>query len=173
VGDLTFSTLYVDASWLDSETLETVLRLADAGLPVCLRRAPKQAGHIQSPTFASQLQRLVSLSNVSSDLGKIAAGKPLVVGDDLPDYWARVDNNGDLLIFFAHPFTQDLRLPLRFGQSFTDKDLTRDVTIWAAGRSLPLKLVFKPCQSLLARIPPGRPAEFIDIAYQPPPPVPY
>jgi hypothetical protein len=172
VGDLTFSTLYVDASYLDAETMETVLRLAKAGLPVCLKRAPQQAGHIKSHAFASQVKRLLSLKNVSADFGKIVASKLLVTGGDLSDYWARVEN-GDLLLFFAHPMTQDLRLPLRFGQSFTDKDQVRDVTIEVAGRSQPLKLVFKPYQSLLVRVARDAPAEFIDISYLPPPAVPY
>jgi hypothetical protein len=60
-----------------------------------------------------------------------------------------------------------------FGQAFTDKDQLRDVTINAAGQSVPLKLVFKPYQSLLVRIPQHAPPEFIDIAYQPPPAVPF
>lgn len=172
VGDLTFSTLYIDASYLDRETLGTVLHLAKAGLPICLKRTPKQAGHIKSHAFASQIKQLLSFKNVSAELAMIAPSKPLVSGVDLPDYWARVDN-GDLLLFFAHPMTQDLRLPLRYGQSFTDKDQARDVTITVGGRSLPLKLVFKPYQSLIVRIPHDAPAGFIDIAYQPPPAVPY
>jgi hypothetical protein len=172
VGDLTFSTLYVDASYLDAETLGTVLRLAEAGLPVCLMRAPKQAGHIKSPAFTSQVKRLLSLKNVSADLQKIAATKPLVAGENLPDYWARIENR-DLLLFFAHPMTQDLRLPLRYGQAFTDKDQTREVKIQFGARARPLKLVFKPYQSLLVRIPQNAPAEFIDISYQPPPATPY
>lgn len=172
VGDLNFSTLYVDASWLDAETLETVVELADRGLPVCLKRAPKQAGHVKSSSFASQAKHLLSLRNVSADLGKIVASKPLVTGENLPDYWARVENS-DLLLFFAHPMTQDLRLPLRYGQAFTDKDQTREVKIQFGARALPLKLVFKPSQSLLVRIPQNAPAEFIDILYQPPPATPY
>jgi hypothetical protein len=172
VGDLTFSTLYVDASYLDAESLGTILRLAKAGLPICLKRAPKQAGHIKSHAFASQVKQLLSLKNVSTDLGKSAPSKPLVSGADLTDYWARVDNS-DLLLFFAHPMTQDLRLPLRYGQSFTDKDQARDVTVSLGRRSLPVKLVFKPYQSLLVRVPQDGSAEFIDISYQPPPAVPY
>ena len=172
VGDLIFSALYMDASYLDAEALSTVLRLAKAGLPVCLKRAPKQPGHIKSHVFVSQVKQLLALKNVSSDLQKVAANKPLVTGVDLPEYWARNDS-GTLLLFFAHPMTQDLRLPLRYGQSFTDKDQTRDVTISVGGRSLPLKLVFKPYQSLLVRIPKYGPAEFIDIGYDPPPAVPY
>jgi hypothetical protein len=172
VGDVTFSTLYVDASWLDAETLGTVLHLAEAGLPVCLKRTPKQAGHIKSSSFDSQTKRLRSLKNVSADLDKIVKNKPLVAGENLPDYWARVET-GDLMLFFAHPMTQDLRLPLRYGQAFTDKDQTRELTIQFGARALPLKLVFKPYQSLLVRIPQDGPAEFIDISYQPPPAAPY
>lgn len=172
VGDLIFSTLYVDTSWLDAETLETVVELAERGLPVCLKRAPKQAGHVKSPSFASHIKHLLSLRNVSSDLEKIAVSKPLVNGENLPDYWARIEDN-DLLLFFAHPMTQDLRLPLRYGQAFTDKEQIREVTIQFGARSLPLKLVFKPNQSLLVSIPQNAPAEFVDISYQPPLATPY
>jgi hypothetical protein len=172
VGDLIFSALYVDASFLDLETLGTVFRLADAGLPICLKRTPNQAGHIKSRSFASQLKRLLSLKNVSSEFLKVVPGKALVAGEDPPEYWARVDEDV-LLIFFAHPMSQDLRLPLRFGQSFTDMDLNRDVTITTGDRSISLKLFFKPYQSLLVKLRPSGPPEFIDISYHPPPAVPY
>jgi hypothetical protein len=62
---------------------------------------------------------------------------------------------------------------LRFGQSFTDKELTRDVTITTAGRSLSLKPLFRPYQSFLVKTSWVGLPEFIDISYEPPPAVPY
>jgi hypothetical protein len=171
VGDLSFAALYVDVSYLDAETLDTITRLAKAGLPVCLKGNPQQAGRIKSAAFPRTLQELFALKNVSRDPGKFLARKPLVAGKDIPDYWARVDD-GDLIIFFAHPKTRRLWGPLRLGQSFTDDDLTRDVTIGAGGRALPVRLVFKPYQSILLKIGKDGGVTFLDIAYQPPPAVP-
>jgi hypothetical protein len=108
VGDLTFSALYADASFLDLETLWTIARLAGGGLPVCLKRTPRQAGYIKSRAFASQCKRLHSLKNVHSDLAGVVAGKPLVAGEDLPEYWARVENDVLLIFFEAEDAFADL-----------------------------------------------------------------
>ena len=44
-GNQLFQALYVDVEWLDFEALETMVSLASRGLPIVLKRDPKQPGH--------------------------------------------------------------------------------------------------------------------------------
>ena len=62
-------------------------------------------------------------------------------------------------------------MPLKYGQSFMDKEITRRVTINAGGKSTPLDLVFKPYQSLLIRVDINGDPRFVDITYVPRTPV--
>jgi hypothetical protein len=170
VGAQTFRALYLDVYYLDDDALDTILGLARAGLPVCLKRAPHQPGRSQSPTFEARLRALQALPNVSADFAKVAPGKPLVAGKDLPDFWARVDGD-ETLIFFANPKAQNLHLPLRYGQSLATEALTRRVELNVGGRTLTSTLVFQPYQSILLSIGGDGTLRFLDIAFQPKTPV--
>jgi hypothetical protein len=170
VGDQLFSALYVDVFYLDDSALNTILGLARAGLPVCLKRPPHQPGLKKSPTFEARVRELQALPNVSADFAKVARGKPLVVGENLPDFWARIDG-GETIIFFANPKTQDLHLPLGYGQSFATEDVQRFVEISAGSKTTPLTLVFKPYQSILLSIDKSGTPKFLDITFQPKTPV--
>ena len=44
VGDLSFAALYIDAQYMDKETMQRVVELAEQGLPVCLKRVPNEPG---------------------------------------------------------------------------------------------------------------------------------
>jgi hypothetical protein len=117
-GVLTFSSLLVDAEHLGGEVLATILDLARQGLPVCMKRRPLQAGKNKRDSFKSNLDTLLALTNVSDSFAKTAVRPPLVEGDDLPDYWCRVEN-GNHIIFFAHPLARNLKHPMAYGQSLT------------------------------------------------------
>jgi hypothetical protein len=170
VGAQTFGALYVDAYFLDDDALDTILGLARAGLPVCLKRPPHQPGRTKSPTFEARVRALQALPNVSADFRKVAPGKPLVTGENLPDFWARVDGD-ETLIFFANPKAQNLHLPLRYGQSLATDDVERQVEISSGGKTTPVTLVFKPYQSILLTISKNGTVGFVDITFQPKTPV--
>jgi len=170
VGDVSFSSLYVDVGYLDGDALETILEIAKKGVPVCLKRRPAQPGRNQTGRYQEQLEELARLPNVSADLKALAIPKPLVEGDGLPDFWCRVEN-GEYFIFFSQPLAQNLKLPLKYGQSLMDKEMTRRVTINANGKSTALDLVFKPYQSVLVKVDNKGKPSFVDITYVPKTPV--
>jgi hypothetical protein len=167
VGDSVFSALYVDAQWLDPDALDSICRLAELGLPVVLKRRPRQPGRRKRDGYEQQLDNLRALTNVTSSIER-AGITPLIEGKELPWYWARQAD--DLLLFFAHPLARTLTYPMTFGQSFCRRTLKRRLTIHHNNRALRVKLVFRPYQSLLLRVKRDGKIEHLDIAYQPPPP---
>ena len=166
MGDTSFSSLYIDVDYLDGDVLGTILEIAKKGFPVCLKKKPAQPGRNQTALYQKQLEELTKLPNVSADLKALAIPKPLVQGDDLLDFWCRV-KDGEYNIFFAQPPAQNLKLPLKYGQSFMDREMTRRVTINANGRSTPLDLVFEPYQSLLVKVDKNGNSRFVDVTYVP------
>jgi hypothetical protein len=89
--------------------------------------------------------------------------KPLVTGDDLPDFWFRVDGE-DRYFFFAHPGARGLTYPMAYGKFPAAEAARREVRINIGGQSIAVKLDFKPYQSLLIQCRPhGK--EFIDLGF--------
>lgn len=170
VGEQAFSTLYLDVYYLDDAALDTILGLARAGLPVCLKRSPHQPGRTKSPTYEARVRELRAMPNVSDDFTTVARDKPLVAGENLPDFWAHVDG-GETSIFFANPKARDLHLPLGYGQSLATEDVKRQVEITVGGKTLAMTLVFKPYQSILLTIDGNGTPRFVDITFQPKTPV--
>lgn len=151
INDMVFNALYVDASFLDMESLQAIARVAMKGLTVYMRTAPIQAGKVKDPQFDQALEQLLQLKNVFSEFAGKHPGKPLVEGEDLPEFWARTDNS-ELKIFFSNPTNKGLKYPLSYGQSLQETIITRNITIHFNGHSIPVKLDFEPCQSLLLHI---------------------
>jgi hypothetical protein len=116
------------------------------------------------------VRELQALPNVSADFPRVARGKPLVTGENLPDFWARVDG-AETILFFANPKAQDLHLPLGYGQSLATDDVARPIEITANGKTTALTLVFKPYQSILLTIDGNGTYRFEDITFQPKTPV--
>jgi hypothetical protein len=170
VGEQAFSALYLDVHYLENHALDTILALARAGLPVCLKRLPHQPGRTKSPTFEARVRELQALPNVSADFTRVARGKPLVSGESLPDFWARVDG-AETILFFANPKAQNLHLPLHYGQSLATEDVNRPIELTVGGKTTALTLVFKPYQSILLTMDGNGALKFVDITFQPKTPV--
>jgi len=170
VGDAVFNALYIDVNYLDSEALTTILNLAKKGFPVCIKRMPKEPGKIKSVDYKKRLAELMQLKNVSKEFKKVHTSLPLVQGKNVTDFWCKKD--GDVqYIFFSHPMAQNLHYPMGYGQSFCKKDITQKIIINTNGKSVRVKLKFKPYQSLLLKIDKNGAIEFVDINYQVPVPV--
>lgn len=167
VNDLEFSALYVDAQHLDLATLETLSKLATDGLPIILKKIPAQAGYRADERFGKILAQLLRLPNVFRELSQAPVSPPVVEGESLPDFCARVGKEG-LRIFFANPLAKNLKYPLSYGQSYQEGDLITEVIIHFNGYSIPLRLVFESYQSLLLDVRPDGRVEFHDIRYTPP-----
>ncbi len=166
VGKAEFSSLFVDVEWLDREVLSEILRLARAGLPICIRRKPAQPGLRKSKDYDDMLGELFSLKNVGGDIRKFVVNPPLVEGSEVPEYWCRID--GDCrLIFFAHPKTKELKYPMTYGQSYCREEIRIGLNLNANHRSNKIELNFKPYQSVFAIIDNDGKVHFEDIYYQP------
>ncbi|MEI7896929.1 MAG: glycosyl hydrolase [bacterium] len=170
VNNLSFKILYVDARFLDIETLYTIFRLANEGLPVCMKQTPRQSGYIRDSDFGIMLAKLQDLPNVSSDFQKSVKPAQLITGGDIPGFWCRTDGK-TAKIFFANPKTEKLSYPVQYGMSYEDSAVSRNVVIHFNGHNTPVNLVFKPYQSLLVHVGETGTVDFEDISFTPRTPV--
>jgi hypothetical protein len=171
VGDAAFSTLYVDVEYMDVRALSRLLELAREGLPVCLKRHPKQPGHVKAESFDVLLRELVSLRNVSDNFDEVIDHPPLIQGDSLPGYWCRVEEDGTHLLFLAQPLSNDLSYPLYSGQSLMKQSVYKKLIFTINGKKLTQDVEFKPYQSVVFKIGANGKAEQIDITFIPKDPV--
>ena len=162
-GAVEFTSLVVDVEWLDIEALREVVRLAEEGLPVVMAREPKQPGKNKSEEFQALYKQLMAFENASQTMD-VVEQKPLVEGENLPDFWCRRDGD-DLYIFFANPAAQRLTYPLRYGQAFEDKGSKREVIINTDAGARPLTLEFKPNESLMVKATDEGEVEIIDLGF--------
>jgi hypothetical protein len=172
IGGASVGALYVDAEWLDADALEQVTRLAQSGAPVVLKRSPMLPGMRRHPQYADWLAQLTGLPNVVASLEQLDLD-PLVQsmdGADLPHFWAR-EGAGELLIFFAHPQTREVRFPLSYGQSYADVPVERTVTLSYGEVSQQVTLRFEPYQSLLVRLTRSGEVGLLDLDFRPPVPI--
>jgi hypothetical protein len=147
-GAAEFTWLYVDVTWLEAAALADLLRLARAGLPICLVRHPQEPGRHPSPHYGAQLAALSTLPTVHADYRQVAVKPPLVAGDDLPDFWCRVDGDAHI-IFVAHPATQRLRYPLAYATHPRAAPIRRDLTLTIGDSEHAVALHLQPGQSAL------------------------
>lgn len=192
VGDAAFSTLYIDVDYMDVRALKKVLEFAKQGLPVCIKRQPKQPGFNKSPVYTKMLQELSLLKNVSNKFENVVQRPPLIQifssaspspsgegarradedkGDSIPEYWCRVTDDGTYYLFLSQPLSKDLKYPIYSGQSLMKQSTFRELTLNIRGKMIRKKFEFKPYQSLMLRITPKGKIEFIDITFIPKDPV--
>lgn len=167
VGDASFSTLYIDVEYMDVRALERILELAKQGLPVCLKRSPKQPGKTKSDQYAAMLGELVSLDNVSEEFQKVINHSPLIQGDSLPEYWCRVEEDGTHYIFLAQWAAKNLMYPVYSGQSYMNQPTRHDFTFYVGGKEITELVEFKPYQSLVIKIDPQGALSYEDISFVP------
>jgi hypothetical protein len=171
VGDAKFSTLYIDVEYMDLRALRRILELAQQGLPVCLKRSPKEPGKVKSGNYAVLLQSLRSLRNVSEKFKQVLKHPPLIQGDTIPEYWCRAEDDGTHYIFLAQWPSKELVYPVYSGQSFMERSTFCDLKFNINGKSIKNAIEFKPYQSVMLRISPEGTVDFIDISFVPKDPV--
>ena len=171
IGDLSFSSLYIDVKYLDIAVLRRVTELAGKGLPVCLRQIPAEPGLHKSDTeFRHLLQKLLKSANLRSSWSQMKYTAPLIRGTEKFDYWCRSTPKG-LTIFLANPASRHLTFPLEYGQSFNQQKASYPIEICCLGKSIPLILTFDPYQSLLLNIDQKGKVSYTDISFVPKTPV--
>ncbi len=166
VNNLNFKLLYVDAKFLDLETLKIFIKIASQGVPVCLKQIPSQSGFIKSDEFTALLGKLKAMPNVSRDFQGLIKQEPLIKGENIPLFWSRCDGK-TIKIFFANPKTEKLSYPIPYGLSFQDSTIQRNITIFFNGKARPVVLNFKPYQSLMVNIDKKGKIQFEDIYFKP------
>ncbi len=167
VGDAQFSALYINAEYMDVRALKRVLELAKKGLPICLKRSPKEPGKVKEENYTTLLNELVSLNNVSEDFKKIIDHPPLIEGDNIPEYWCRVEKDGTHYLFLAQMHSKDLKYPVYCGQSYMYQSEFKELTLNINGEVIRQIFEFKPYQSLMLKITPKGEVEFMDISFSP------
>ena len=171
VGDAEFSSLYCDVEYMDVRALKKVLEFATEGLPVCLKRQPKQPGFSKSADYNKMVDELSILKNVSSDFKQVVQHPPFLQCDSLPEYWCRVAPDGSYALFLAQPLSKDLKYPVYSGQSIMKQSVFREITININGKTIHQNFEFKPYQSLMLKISPVGKIDFVDISFAPNEPV--
>jgi hypothetical protein len=167
IGDASFSILYVDVEYMDERTLARILHLAKEGLPVCLKRTPKEPGKNKSPQYQSWLTELTGLKNVSEHFSQLMTHPPLIQGDSIPDYWCRVERDGTNYIFLAQWPSKELVYPVYSGQSYMKESSFHTFSFFVNGKSFEETIEFKPYQSVVVRISPEGKTDFMDITFVP------
>ena len=163
-GDAVFNSLWVDVEHMDVSSLENILRLAESGLPVVFKRTPVEPGVNKTPEYDQLLEKVLSLPNVSAESSSLP-GKALIEGEDIPDFWCRVDGD-TYYAFFANPHSQAVSYPMEYEYAYKDKGCTRNITINHHGRSEAVTLDFRPMESLLYKITPKGVSK-IDLEFDP------
>lgn len=148
-GAAGFSSLFVDAQWLDAEALADILRLARSGLPVCLRRKPSQPGRKHGTSYDRDLAQLLALENVSAQF--VPVNPPLVEGPLLPEFWCRVDGD-EAVLFFAHPLSRALCYPMAYGQADSAAVLDAPLVLSWRGQRRSIDLRFMAGESIAVRM---------------------
>ena len=164
-GDAVVKALYVDVEYMDFSSLETILRLAEGGLPTIVARRPKEPGRVKHEAYEGLMDKLLALPNVAGDSSVITA-KPLLEGENLPDFWCREDGE-TLYIFLANPFSRIVSYPMEYGCAFKDTGSEAKVTLNHHGKSEELTLRFEPMESILLEVT-RKGARRIDLGYTPP-----
>ncbi|MDQ3018061.1 MAG: hypothetical protein M3R25_15220, partial [Bacteroidota bacterium] len=136
-----------------------------------LKRIPIQPGHNKSDVYSSMVKELVALQNVSNNFASIIDHLPLIMGDNLPEYWCKIEKDGKLNLFLAQWPSKNLAYPIYSGQSIAKESEFRNITFTYNGKTISKNLEWKPYQSLMLKITPEGEVEEVDISFVPRDPV--
>jgi hypothetical protein len=171
IGDCAFKALYLDVKWMDIRNLESIVKLAKSGLPVCIKQIPEEPGLTKNEQgFRDLINELMKCPGVKKNLEEITVVKPLISGKNLPDFKCRQTEDG-LYIFFANPKSKGLKFPIEYGQSYTTGNEKFDINVTTEKKSINYTLEFKPYQSILLKVSNSGKVSEEDISFTPKIPV--
>jgi hypothetical protein len=136
---LALPALYVGCEWLDSESLQELLRLSRTGARIIWKRRTKQPGRNVSGIYETDQDEIIQAPSTSQSVAGLV---PFLEGTDLPSYWARVVED-ELLLFLAHPATKQIRYPMPYNLAAQAKAVEQTVRLRWSGYDLPLHLRFE------------------------------
>lgn len=143
VRDASFEALFVDSQWMDRDALHAMVGFAEAGIPIVLKKRPREPGGRASSDYDRLLRRLASLPCVYSRLSDIPKLRPVLspTGSSglLPPYWVRRDGER-YTVFLAHPRAAAVRYPLPYGfaEQAGPMDFSLDLCLGKARREVRL-----------------------------------
>jgi hypothetical protein len=154
---------------MDMRSLKCVLKFAKKGLPVYLIVSPMQPGKKKSDEYEKWVKELQGLENVAAAWNDYF--EPFASGENLPDYFAREDQD-TLTVFFQNPAFEELVYPVYAGQSWSDSVEKREVTLCWRDKKYFIDLEFAPASSCIVKIIQGEPALVMQTKdiYDPPKP---
>lgn len=171
VGDASFSMLYIDVKYMDSQAVDRILELAKSGLPICIKNTPIEPSKVKNSYYEDRLKELMSLPNVKQQFNEIKNTRPLLEADSLPNYWCKVDQDGNAYLFLAQWKSKNLTYPIYSGQSYSNVNLSMPLTINYNGNRSEIDILFKPYQSIMIKIAPSGKTELLDISFNPKHPI--
>ncbi len=155
LGETTVGALVVDSSYVDASVLRHLARLSAAGARLVVTRRPREPGRRRSGGYSGLVESVLhgARARLSSDprpaLGEVP---PFLLCEDGPDFFVR-ENEGELLVFAAHPAARRLRYPMEYGASLRAAAETRSATVFGpGGREVDVRLQFTPGGSFLFRV---------------------
>ncbi len=167
IGNAQFNAFYVDAEYLEYKVIKRLLKLAESGLKIILKKTPKEPGAKSNPNYVSTVNQLRKLKTVSGDMPDNIT--PFITGNTLPRHWCRKE--GDVIyIYFPNPKANRIKFPMEYGQSLNSETQTMNIALHYQGKQIDMNLMFEPYQSLLYKIENGK-AQQIDIKFIPKTPV--
>ncbi|MEE4114741.1 MAG: glycosyl hydrolase, partial [Marinilabiliaceae bacterium] len=146
IGDVSIKHLYIDTKYIDYEVLKQLLSLSDKGLEITIKQTLLEPGINKHADWDALMTRLLNNPGVSSTFSH--SNDPLISGNNIPAYRARVEGEA-LYVFFADPRSENIKFPLKYGQSFSTDTLARDLEISYRAYKYNISLSFEPNQSLL------------------------
>ncbi|MEM1319244.1 MAG: glycosyl hydrolase [Bacteroidota bacterium] len=152
VGDAEFSTLYIDVKYMDVRALRRILELGRKGLNICLKSFPQQPGKNKIDNYNGLLAELSAMPNVYDNFREARKYPPLIDGDNIPDYWCRVEADSTHYIFLAQLPAKDLKYPVYSGQSYVEEAVKQYLVFHLNGRRIEQELTFQPYESKILQI---------------------
>jgi len=157
-GNKIFSHLYIDVEWIDYFALILLVKFAQNGLKIIVKNDFKEPGKNKTPDFNEIKKTLLEYA-----IQKLP--RPLISGENLPDFWCRKFDGG-CYIFLAHPLSQGLHYPAKYGYSYSKEIVFRKIIIFFEGKIFLHELHFEPYQSILLKVTERGVVE-IDIEFDP------
>ena len=56
VGDASFTMLYIDVKYMDSQAVDRILELAKSGLPICIKNTPIEPSKVKNSYYEKDLR---------------------------------------------------------------------------------------------------------------------
>ncbi len=152
LGETRVPALYVDAEFLDADSLACLLSLAQSGARIVLKTHPTYAGHREPAGYSTMAHELISLSQNHLE----GFGGPLLTMDEYPEYWVRyVDRPaGNTLyrVWFAHPASRRIRYPMEFNFASRAEACRRTAVVTVHDRPIEVTLDFKQNSGILLEV---------------------